>query len=127
MTFWEKRKKAFGYAFQGIATLFGGETHARIHAVAALLVILAGVFFHVSAAEWCLLILCIGGVWMAEGFNTAVEALADKVSPQRDPLIKKAKDVAAGAVLLFVFAAVAVGLIVFIPKIISLCKGVWQF
>ena len=57
---------------------------------------------------------------MAEGFNTAVECLADKVSPEYDPLIGRAKDIAAGAVLLFVIAAVAVGLIVFIPKLIAL-------
>ncbi len=55
---------------------------------------------------------------MAEAFNTAIEKLCDKVSPQTDSLIKIAKDVAAGAVLLFVFAAVTVGLIVFLPKII---------
>lgn len=54
---------------------------------------------------------------MAEAFNTAVEALADKVSPGYDPLIGRAKDLAAGAVLIFVLAAVAVGLIIFIPKI----------
>ena len=54
---------------------------------------------------------------MAEAFNTAIEKLCDKVSPERDPLIKTTKDVAAGAVLLFVLGAVAVGLIIFIPKI----------
>lgn len=76
----------------------------------------------ISPTEWGLVSLCIGGVLMAEAFNTAIEALADKVSPQKDPLIAKAKDVAAGAVLIFVFAAVAVGLIVFIPKICALCN-----
>ncbi len=54
---------------------------------------------------------------MAEGFNTAIEKLCDKVSPQRDPLIEIAKDIAAGAVLLFVFSAVIIGLIVFLPHI----------
>ena len=56
---------------------------------------------------------------MAESFNSAIEALADKISPDKDPLIGKAKDLAAGAVLLFVIVAVAAGLIIFIPKIIS--------
>ena len=60
---------------------------------------------------------------MAEAFNTAIEALCDKVSPGFDPLIGRAKDLAAGAVLLFVFAAITVGLIVFIPKFIALCQG----
>mgnify|MGYP002068708530 FL=1 len=57
---------------------------------------------------------------MAEGFNTALECIADKVSPGFDPMIGRAKDVAAGAVLLFVAASVAVGLIIFIPKIYGL-------
>ncbi len=64
--------------------------------------------------------LCIGGVLMAEGFNSAVEALADKICTTPDPLIKRAKDIAAGAVLLFVIAAVAVGLIIFIPRLLAI-------
>lgn len=55
---------------------------------------------------------------MAEAFNTAIEKLADRVTCERDPLIGAAKDVAAGAVLLFAIASVAVGLIVFIPHFI---------
>ncbi len=113
-----KRGRSFVYAWQGIVSLFGNEPNARIHLCVALLVVAAGFFFNISASEWCLVTLCIGGVFMAEAFNTAIEKLCDKVSPQTDSLIKIAKDVAAGAVLLFVFAAVTVGLIVFLPKII---------
>ena len=113
-----KRGRSFVYAWQGIVSLFGNEPNARIHLCVALLVEAAGFFFNISASEWCLVTLCIGGVFMAEAFNTAIEKLCDKVSPQTDSLIKIAKDVAAGAVLLFVFAAVTVGLIVFLPKII---------
>lgn len=114
-----KRGRSFVYAWQGIVSLFGNEPNARIHLCVALLVVAAGFFFNISASEWCLVTLCIGGVFMAEAFNTAIEKLCDKVSPQTDSLIKIAKDVAAGAVLLFVFAAVTVGLIVFLPKIID--------
>ena len=113
-----KRGRSFVYAWQGIVSLFGNEPNARIHLCVALLVVAAGFFFNISASEWCLVTLCIGGVFMAEAFNTAIEKLCNKVSPQTDSLIKIAKDVAAGAVLLFVFAAVTVGLIVFLPKII---------
>lgn len=113
-----KRGRSFVYAWQGIVSLFGNEPNARIHLCVALLVVAAGFFFNISASEWCLVTLCIGGVFMAEAFNTAIEKLCDKVFPQTDSLIKIAKDVAAGAVLLFVFAAVTVGLIVFLPKII---------
>lgn len=86
----------------------------------AVLVIAAGFIFSISRMEWCAVVLCIGGVLMAEAVNSAIEALADKVSPERDPLIGRAKDIAAGAVLLFVIAAVVVGLIVFIPKLTAL-------
>lgn len=117
MSYWKKRKDAFRYAGQGIVSLFRGEAHAKIHTLAAVLVVAAGFIFGLSGIEWCLIIICIGGVFMGEGFNTAIEKVCDKVSPEIHPLIKVAKDVAAGAVLLFVLASVAVGLIIFIPKI----------
>lgn len=114
-SYWRRRKDAFGYAFAGIASMFRNEAHAKIHLLAALCVVAAGFLFSVSAAQWCLLILCIGGVFAAEAFNTAIEKLCDRVSPERHPLIKVAKDTAAAAVLLFVIASVAVGLIIFLP------------
>ncbi|MDE7412345.1 MAG: diacylglycerol kinase family protein [Muribaculaceae bacterium] len=116
----EKRKRAFGYAWNGIMTLFQREAHAKIHLWVAEVVIIAGLIFNLTRMEWCVIILCIGGVFMAEGFNTAIERVCDKVSPEKNPLIKDAKDIAAGAVLLFVLAAVAIGLLIFVPKIILL-------
>lgn len=118
---WRARGCSFRYAFRGIRVLACSEHNARIHLCAAVIVIIAGFMLRISPAEWCLIALCIGGVLMAEGFNTAVEALADKLCPEKDPLIAKAKDVAAGSVLLFVIAAVIVGLLIFIPKIYNLC------
>ncbi len=111
---------SFKYAGEGIYSLFMHERNAQIHLVAAVCVIIAGCLFDLCAWDWCAVVMCIGGVFMAEGFNTAVEKLCDKVSPQQDPLIKTAKDIAAGAVLLFVFSSIAVGLIVFLPYIFSL-------
>ncbi|MDE6447517.1 MAG: diacylglycerol kinase family protein, partial [Muribaculaceae bacterium] len=103
----------------GIRLLFT-QPNACIHAVVMVLVILAGWWFGISRLEWCAILLCIGGVLMAEAMNTALEALADKVSVEKDPLIGRAKDLAAGAVLIFVMAAVAVGLIVFLPRMLML-------
>lgn len=120
MPFLKQRANAFRYAWQGIFYLFRHETHARIHLVAAVLVVITGFLVHISQWEWCAVLICIGGVFMAEAFNTSIEKLADKVSRQHDPLIGIAKDVAAGAVLLFVIASVAVGLIIFVPKFILL-------
>lgn len=118
---WKKRAKSFSYAFQGIATLIREEHNARIHTAVAIAVVIAGLIFRISGMEWIAVSLCIGGVFSAEAFNSAVEALADKTSTAKDPLIKKAKDVAAAAVLLFVISAVVVGLIIFVPKILSIC------
>ena len=118
-SYWKKRKSAFGYAWNGVRTLFRKEAHAKIHLLAAVTVIVAGLIFGLDRMEWCIIMLCIGGVFMAEGFNTAIERLCDKVSPERNPLIKDAKDIAAGAVLLFVIAVVIIGILIFIPKIIG--------
>lgn len=115
MNYLQKRRRAFKAAFIGVARLFTREAHAKIHLFAALCVIACAIIFKVSRWEWCALILCIGGVFMAEAINTAVEKLADRITREQDPLIGAAKDVAAAAVLLFAFATVAVGLIVFIP------------
>lgn len=120
--FWKGRARSFGFAWKGIKTLFGSEANAKVHLCVAALVIAASFIFGLSGMEWCVVLHCIGAVFMAEGFNTALEAVADKVSPEFHPLIGKAKDVAAGAVLLLVVAVVVVGLIVFIPHIIQLFK-----
>lgn len=111
------RLRSFGYAFKGFKTLFS-QPNACIHAIVTIIVILCGCWLNLNAWEWCVVSLCIGSVLTAEAFNTAIETIADKVSPDFDPLIGKAKDVAAAAVLLSVFGAVAAGLIIFLPKFI---------
>lgn len=116
MNYLKKRIAAFSFAFKGVFYLFTHEPHAIIHLVATAGVIVAGFLFRISAIEWCVISLCIGGVFMAEGFNTAIEKLADKISPEQDPLIGIAKDVSAGAVLLLAIATVVIAAIIFIPK-----------
>lgn len=114
----EKRKKAFGYAFKGIAELFKNEAHARIHVVAAILVTIFGFIFQIERWEWAVITLCIGGVFMAEAFNSAIERLADKVTKERDPLIGAAKDLAAAAVLLFAISTIVIALLIFLPRLL---------
>ncbi len=120
IAFLKQRIKSFSYAFKGVKILFGTQTHAKIHAVAAFLVIWAGWYFRISAVEWCLIIICIASVMAAEGVNTALETLTDLVSPDFHVLAGRAKDVAAGAVLLLAVGAAIVGVIIFLPKILSL-------
>jgi len=82
-------------------------------------VIAMGFFFDVSANEWLVLSIVMGLVFAFEIMNTAIENLADYVSPSKQYTIKKVKDLGAAGVLASVFMAVATGLIIFIPKIIA--------
>lgn len=113
-----KRVRSFGYAFAGIRTLLRDEHNSRIHVAAMACAIAAGFLLRISPTEWCVVALCCGAVLMAEAMNSAVEAIADLVSKEYHPLIKKAKDVAAAGVLMMAIAAAASGLIIFIPKLI---------
>lgn len=115
--FWKKRIRAFRCAGRGLCILFRSETHARIHALAAAVVIAAGLWLRVSAGEWLALILCIGLVLAMEAVNTAFERLTDLISPDFHPLAGEAKDLAAGAVLWAAAIAAIVGGIVFLPKL----------
>lgn len=109
------RVRSFYYAICGILRMIRGQHNAWIHAAATLVVLGAGFFFHLSSADWCWIILAISIVWTAEALNTAFEFLADAASPQFHPLVRDAKDVAAGAVLITAIAAVIIGAIIFWP------------
>ncbi len=91
------------------------QVNARIHAVATLVVIVAGFGFGVARGDWLWLALAIGLVWMAEAFNTALEFLADEVSMEHRERIGQAKDVAAFAVLVAAVTAAVIGALVFWP------------
>lgn len=113
------RIQAFVYALEGIATLWQGF-HFRIMTGAALAVVLLAALLAVSPTEWALLLLCCALVLCAEGLNSALEHLTDHASPGPHPLAKKAKDTAAGAVLLASLLSAAVGLLIFGPKLWAL-------
>ncbi len=110
-----RRLRSFGHAFAGIFTVFCTQQNAWIHALATVAVVVTGFLLKVSAADWCWLVAAMALVWMAECFNTAIEFLADVVSPEFHPLVKKAKNIAAGAVLIAAIGAVIIGLLVFLP------------
>ncbi|MFZ1713634.1 MAG: diacylglycerol kinase family protein [Nitrosomonas sp.] len=109
------RCKSFGYAFSGIRILIGSQHNAWIHALMSVIVIMAGFLFQVTAVEWMLLVFAITIVFIAEALNTAIELLCDFISPDYQELIKKTKDVAAGAVLIAAIGAAVTGLIIFLP------------
>jgi diacylglycerol kinase len=111
-----KRVKSFQYAFAGLFDLFIGQHNARIHLLACVVVILAAWMTAISALEWLVLILTLALVLMAEALNTALEYLADASVPEQHPLIGKAKDVAAAAVLICAIASLFIAAIIFLPK-----------
>jgi diacylglycerol kinase (ATP) len=114
------RLRSSVHALEGIAVMLKSQHNAWVELLATLVVTAAGWLFGVSAVEWCLLILVMMVVWVAEALNTAIEFLCDVVSPEFHPLVKKSKDVAAGAVLLSVIGAAAVGAIIFLPYMLNL-------
>ena len=117
---WRKRARSFVYAFRGIKMLLRNEHNAWIHTAAALTAVTLGLWLGLSAMEWVAVALCIGAVLAAEAFNSAIEVLADRVSPGYDETIGRAKDLAAGGVLLTAIGAFIVGLIIYLPKLINL-------
>ncbi|WP_165044485.1 diacylglycerol kinase family protein [Dysgonomonas sp. ZJ709] len=115
-----KRLRSFRYAFDGLRILFREEHNARIHLVVSICVILMGVVFNISVAEWLAICILIGLVFSLEIINSAIENLCDYISPQRHDIIKKVKDMAAAAVLVATIMSVVCGLIIFVPKLYNL-------
>lgn len=117
-----KRFASFKYAFHGIWLLLRYEHSAWLHGMIGICTVIAGFLFHISPMEWVAVVIVCGCVLAAEALNTAIERLADVVSPEYSEAIKRIKDLAAGGVLLMAFAAAIIGLIIFLPKLIALCS-----
>lgn len=115
-----RRVASFGHALRGVWAALCSELHLQFHAVATVLVLGLGGYFGLNGLEWALVALAVASVWAAELFNTAIETLTNLVSPGYHPLAGKAKDVAAGAVLLAALGALVVGGLVFGPKVWAL-------
>ncbi len=110
---------SFIYAFNGIKILLLEERNARIHFIALIIVIFAGFYFSISKQEWLVLILTSGLVISLEAMNTVIENLADFVSPEKHEAIKRIKDISAAAVLVAAITSLIIGVMIFIPKIVS--------
>ena len=112
------RARSFRYAGRGVVALLRSQHNAWIHAAASLAVVGLGLAVGLSRLDWCLVVLAMMVVWSAEAVNTAFEALCDVASPDLHPLVERAKDIAAGAVLLAAGGAVVVGVLVFGPHLL---------
>ncbi len=115
-----RRVNSLNYAISGIIVMFREEFNALIYTVATAIVLILSFYFQLSLIEWLFVLLAIFLVFISEMFNTALENLADAHTKDHHILIKKAKDVAAGAVLLAAIYALIIGLLIFGPKIIKL-------
>lgn len=112
------------FAITGIITAFKEERNMRKHMVSAILAVIAGAVFRISAIEWLFLLLAIFLVITFEIINSAIENVVDLASNYHfSMLAKNAKDMAAAAVLVISGYAVLTGLIIFVPKIIALIFG----
>ncbi|MCX6198485.1 MAG: diacylglycerol kinase family protein [Bacteroidetes bacterium] len=112
--------KSFGYALKGLFFALKEQQNMRIHAVAILVVTIAGIFLGLTAIEWSVIALTFSSVIVAEMFNTAIEDLVDLVSPDFNKKAGRIKDIAAGAVLLAAIVATVVGVYIFGNKIFNL-------
>jgi diacylglycerol kinase (ATP) len=108
---------SIAHAVRGLGHLLTSQHNARLHAVATALALIVAAWLDLDRLEWLVLVLTIAAVWSAEAFNTALELLADAASPEFHPLVGKAKDVAAGAVLIAAIAAVVVAALILVPRL----------
>ncbi len=114
------RCQSVRHALRGIKTLLREQHNARVHLVIALAVIAAGFVLQIDRGEWLIVVLLIGWVLSLEAFNSALEYLCDLVNRDEHPLIGKAKDVAAAAVLISALSAALIGVLIFLPRVWSL-------
>ena len=115
-----ERAGSFRHAFSGLGFMLRTQHNAWLHAVATLLAVALGIALDLAAADWKWLVLTIVMVWVAETMNTAFEHLCDVVSPELRDSVRRAKDIAAGAVLICSAGAVAMGALIFGPYLAQL-------
>ena len=112
--------KGFVYAFNGLVVFFRNERNGKVQLLVAALVVAAGFWLHISAAEWMTVLACIAAVLSLEMLNSAIEKLCNLVQPGFHPAVRVIKDISAGAVLWVAIFSTIIGAIIFLPKIWTL-------
>lgn len=115
--------KSFGYAFEGIAEAFREGRNFKVQLCFAVAAVVLGLALAIDPVEWAVVAVCIGVVLGGECANTSIEAIVDLVSPEYNDLAKRAKDCAAGAVLVCSIASLFVAAFIFLPRIIALLSA----
>ena len=118
-----KKLRAFQYAYKGIAVAWKDEFHFRVDVFVSAILIIASLFFQITAMEWVIVILVCGAQLSVEIINTALEELCDIHTLEHNPQIAKIKDLGAAAALITGIAAFIVGVIIFYPYVHTLLYG----
>jgi diacylglycerol kinase len=116
----KSRFRSFRFAINGLHSLFKREHNSRIHLLAAAVVFVLGILLNLNGYEWSLIILVTGIVFLTELLNSSIESLSDRIDSEHNEFIMLAKDYGAAAVLIAAIVAIAVGCIIFIPKLLAL-------
>ena len=116
----KSRFGSFRFALNGISLLLKNEHNSRIHLLAAIIAIIMGIIMKIDHYEWPFLIIVIGAVFLTELLNSSIESMADRIDPEWNELIMRAKDYGAAAVLISAIVAIVVGGLIFIPKFLDL-------
>ncbi len=119
------RVTAFQYAFEGWWYVIRSQRNAWLHAVFTLIIVGTGLWLGLSRPDWAIIVLAIALVWLAEFFNTALEAVVDLASPQQHALAKIGKDVGAAAALIAAGTSVIIGLLILGPPLWERIHGLW--
>jgi len=113
-------KESFLGALRGLEAVIKKERNAKIIFLIGIIVIIAGIYFNLSADEFAILIIVTVGVFICEVFNTLVENILDIINPRYDEKVKILKDISSSAVLLSSIGAIAIGILIFLPKILNI-------
>jgi diacylglycerol kinase len=111
--------RSFGYAVEGLTTVVRTQPNFWIHVAAGAAALALGVALKLSPVELAVIVITIALVLAVECVNTTLETLCDLISPAFHPLVKRAKDVSAAAVLICAIASVTVALLLFGPRLMA--------
>lgn len=114
----QKRVKSVGYAIKGIVYVLKSEHNMWVHIMLFITSLFLGIILKIKSSEWVIIIIAYTMLFAAECINTAVEYTLDHLHPDTHINIGKAKDAAAGAVLIIGIGIFILSCIIFIPKII---------
>ncbi|KMK76655.1 diacylglycerol kinase [Alkalihalobacillus pseudalcaliphilus] len=111
--------RSFDFAYQGLKHVIKHEQNMQVHAIVALLTVAMAAWLSFSLTSWMILLLVIAGMFSMEIMNTAVERTVDLITNDFHPLAKRAKDIAASAVLVYTLFSIVIGALLFIPPILE--------